>query len=569
VKRLAAILVACLAACEGDFVDPFKGDDNYITSFALTLVDGDTRPGVFEGDTIFLPATADVALHGADAIVATSENATIIPDPATIDAWDEEQLLVVTAYSGARRVYRYIPRYSNISREGDITLSTQEEVDAFPSLGITAIKGSLTIGTIAGTDSIISLDALASLREVVYDITVNPTFTGVILTLENLERAGSIAINASRAEVQEAYFPRLNKVNVSLNARDLRRLECPELTEVGKDCYLSAHADGGVLNVPGITRVGGTFTYSSAGTYITTLAFPRLEEAGALALTVNTGKLHAPELRACNGNITLGVPGGGSIIAVDMPRLEKTGGISLSNTKTLFLRLPALADGGNITLNTLPLETLDLPALETATQLQLQGLAKLHELDIRSARITTRLYVYNTDSILVKGNGAYCEAIAVSGTSRVFRATGIPEVGTLTPPTLAMARVELTGTTRVKNALALYANVHLSCPDLEELGGTFTYRTGNYALGELDLGKLRTIAGSLVITTSGTSLVNLDAFASLTSVGSVDTRNQQGLVSFEGLKNAVGSLDASKWTVSGNAYKPTFQDMLDGKYTNL
>ncbi|MGV8094753.1 MAG: hypothetical protein AB2L24_23100 [Mangrovibacterium sp.] len=108
--------------------------DNYITSFSLSQGEN-TYMGRLEGENIIMLFNEGVSLQGARATVELSENATITPNPLEIDNWLEEYQFVVISYNGSRRVYRYIPRFSNIFSDGDLTLETQADVDAFPKPG--------------------------------------------------------------------------------------------------------------------------------------------------------------------------------------------------------------------------------------------------------------------------------------------------------------------------------------------------------------------------------------------------------------------------------------------------
>lgn len=167
------------------------------------------------------------------------------------------------------------------------------------------------------------------------------------------------------------------------------------------------------------------------------------------------------------------------------------------------------------------------------------------------------------------------------------------------------------------------SSVPVSFPDLEEIGGTFALNgyasttakhpqfpklkkvgTFNYGGGpllkldfpaletiekdmvistfwqsdcqieEIDMPFVKKIGGTLSILSTSTSpnqfndkLIDLNGLGSLTQVGSVNIIRQKSLISFEGLKNTISSLSADKWTVTDNAYNPTYQDMKEGKYT--
>ena len=106
-------------------------------------------------------------------------------------------------------------------------------------------------------------------------------------------------------------------------------------------------------------------------------------------------------------------------------------------------------------------------------------------------------------------------------------------------------------------------------PELASVGGNLTLYSGRY-WRSVDCPKLTSVGGKFTLTaTNSTSytngyLVNLDGFSALTNVRAVEITRQAKLTSFEGLKGAFPLAAATNWTVSGNSYNPTYQNLLDG-----
>ena len=83
--------------------------------------------------------------------------------------------------------------------------------------------------------------------------------------------------------------------------------------------------------------------------------------------------------------------------------------------------------------------------------------------------------------------------------------------------------------------------------------------------------KLTTVNGSLNISGyssyyGNSKLTNLNGFPVLKNVKEITVSYNSSLSDFSGLKNILSSVTASGWNVFNNAYNPTYQDMLDGKY---
>jgi hypothetical protein len=123
-----------------------------------------------------------------------------------------------------------------------------------------------------------------------------------------------------------------------------------------------------------------------------------------------------------------------------------------------------------------------------------------------------------------------------------------------------------------------YSSKTLTFPNLETVGGDFdlsaSYDMYNrHGYEELVFPKLITVGGKLSISSGNNSYTNnmvknLDGFSALQSVKAVEIKNLVSLTSYEGLQNAFNSLsDSGSWNVSGNAYNPTYEDLLAGKWS--
>ena len=292
-------VLAFIVGCD-DENDPFAGNDNFITSFSLRQGE-QVYPAFFRGDTILLVTPEGISLQNVKAEIVCSENSTIIPDPATVENWEQQQYFVVTSHSGIERKYLYIPSRSGQAVEGIILLNTQAEVDAFGAKGVTHINGSLIIGRQAGTDTITSLAALTALKRVSDNVILNTMFKGYEFTgLNNLEEVGgSLHINAA----DSIWTLPLNKLasvggDFNVTSASIAEITCPALKSVGGSVTLAApfvKSDFSALQqVSGALALKGKAAMQS-------LSFQSLERVGeTVEVNMSVVRLEFPELRSCD-----------------------------------------------------------------------------------------------------------------------------------------------------------------------------------------------------------------------------------------------------------------------------
>jgi hypothetical protein len=123
----------------------------------------------------------------------------------------------------------------------------------------------------------------------------------------------------------------------------------------------------------------------------------------------------------------------------------------------------------------------------------------------------------------------------------------------------------------------------LTCPELTTVGGNFILYTDYDMANGTRKGlktalfpKLATIGGKLTVRPStlnsasyaNAQLTDLNGFASLRSVQAVEIAWMTNLTDYSGLQGAFTAAPwgAGNWTVTGNDYNPTYQDLVDGKW---
>lgn len=360
-----------LSACSNED-DPFAGTDSYITSFSLQQ--GET---VFNAEiterVITIKVPEGVSLKGATATVELSENASIYPDPAGITDWDEEMLFAVTAYDGMTQLsYKYSVNRAQIDADETVILPTQADVDAFGASGITAIGGSLIIGSVTGTDSIRDLGPLAKLKEINYSLTIHPTFAATELSgFDALEKVGG-DIYSTAANMEKVSFPKLQSAgSIFFKNSMLGEVVFSRLENVSKSITLQCPLGG--ISFPNLKQAK-SIHLEDRDAMITSVAFPSLEKAESIIVYFlpSLTKILLPELKEV-GDITLNWL---TVLAfVDAPKLEvSTGTISLPDVSKLSeLSFPEMRKANEISIKGAEVGLLHFPKLEVITNLTIQN----------------------------------------------------------------------------------------------------------------------------------------------------------------------------------------------------
>lgn len=583
---LITLLTVCFFACSDDD-NLFSGTDNYIKQFTITQ-GNDAYSGVFKGDSVIVYFKSGVYGQGMEATIELSENAEIFPNPQEVNNWLEEQQFVVTSYNGTRRTYRYIPIVENVNHSGDVVLSTQEEVDAFAGSGITVISGSLIIGNTSGQDSISSTDGLRNLQKVDYDIMINSCYNGENFTLENLEEAGSIKRSTSN-KITQIMLPNLKRINLSANFGSVYELEVTNLEIVGKDFTVGNLSKMYcALTFPNLKKVDGTLTINNTNFLISTFTLPKLKEAGNLTLSFYAYNMAFPMLHKVTGAININ---NNDMLALDLSQLKTVGNISLSGSNLMKLNMSKLEETNNINFTNLKVRELNFSLLQTAGNISLSGIENINDLafpELKKAQNFTLskatnlktldlgaseiggLTLSDFQSISVKGTGKMTGTLNLSGTALSCAITGIKEMGGISSY-LSASHIECLGLEQVNGSVNLRNYEKMLFPDLKKIVGGLTFQSyypQDTPTGNVNFDKLETIGGAFSISGSNDGLTHLNMFSSLKSAQSITVSNLKKLVDYSGLKNAINSITDKNWRATGNAYNPTYQDLLDGKWTN-
>ncbi|PXX97080.1 hypothetical protein DF185_18840 [Marinifilum breve] len=313
-----------LCSCSDDD-SPFEGTDSYISFFQLEK-NGKQYNALITGDNITIEIDANVDLSNANAEYKISELSEITPDPKTVNNWEEAIDFTVKSYNNEEKTYHFSLVKNEVSSNGDVSLLTQDDVDAFSSLGATKIDGNLII------DDVENLDILNQITEVSKNIVIKDSFgLEQFNALKNLKKAGNI------------YFGNPNK---AFNPKQEMEIHFESLESVG-EIYVNTAK---VKNVD----------------------FPKLENA--YAITINSSSIESVALSSLNnvyGNLSI--------------QSERNDVIEGSNNVLKELHLNKLTSViGNITFSQLSTnELIDLSKLTSiGGKLQISNLAALNSLKL-------------------------------------------------------------------------------------------------------------------------------------------------------------------------------------------
>lgn len=672
------LLLSFLTSCNED--DPFAGNDNFITSFTLTQGE-QTISATFQGDTIRM-LIPEGFLEGKEIIpqVACSENSTLTPAPESISAWDEEQSFFVTSYNGSKRRYRYVPVQGDLSESGLVILNTQADVEAFGAKGLTRLEGNLVLGRTIGTDTITSLEPLATLRSVSGNVTLNKTCKPYYITgLDNLQEiGGSFEINTVDS-IWTVIMPRLEKIgnDLYIKSGSANDLTFPVLTSVGGNMTLAsafAHADfsslqriGGDLALNGTVVVDDQSFQSlklvngsiKVGMNVNKLKFPELKQSGGLEITTKTIQLfYCPRLERIAGTLStvdsptyefsfpeltqvgsininspkvnqanfskLKIVEGSfniNLLGFDLSKLgalQRIGGEATFNFKEEeVLQFPAtLKEIGGVTVSVGYYKTLNLKGIQVK-RITISGSNDFKDISIIADDVFNGELVissmWNAASPLPKLEGfKEVAGLTISNATfdisdlseRITRINGnfIYNPGNLTEFTMNKLE-EVTGNFHIYGAsyytktifrfpllkkigggarISIYADyTEEQFPVLDSIGGNFDLHTGYDKSGPETIlyPSLKKIGGTLalypqghigegqndnVLTTgSNTTRTNLDFLSGVESLGGFKVINHKALKSYKGLKKAITTCPAGKWSVSGNLYNPSYEDLTE------
>lgn len=382
------------------------------------------------------------------------------------------------------------------------------------------------------------------------------TSVNVIYLPKLVEVTGTISLPQS-SKLTEMSLPLLRQAGGITVPMALTTFEIPLLAEVTGDFYMSSLTSENLGFMASLTSVGGKLTIYN---------FPNIERFELPSSLKNVGTLSIyysgilpPKVIDVKGH------------EIDILEIR---GAALVNTKIIgdeeFDGILSINSDGTI------------PSGYTASFPELEGFSTVDSLIFGYVQISN----FNMKGIKKINRGFYLpyngitefylpDLEEVGGDFKIEHLNGstqetveIPKLKTVAGSFSVMVNSENTKT--------------LSFPLLESVGGDFTLQTGYNSgsglwatlrsLTSARFPSLTAINGKLTVTsyTGSTDqnalMINLDGFSALTSIKGAEILNQGALVSYKGLKNALGSFSANEWSAANNAYNPTYEELSSGQW---
>lgn len=550
---------------EGNILLLTQADVDAFAKSGATIIDGNLIIG---SAATADPKTAIVSLEGLKAVKEVTS-----------------QIIINNSFSGTDlKGLEHIERCSGfyIGNATAATTFAQEVVVSLPALTVTgdlilnnnSIKSvsmpKLTsVGNLLVTSKEIASLELPLLKEVAGDLSVKNPSTIINNVLTEVKFTELVSVGGSLSmqyfpSIAKAEFPKLTYVgggiDVQLNSSTFEELSFPVLETANGIINIERAPALATINLPKVKQVSSfIFNKVSYGKYpLKSLNLAALEniENEFYIRDVPMESISLPALKSVGGNMTLwGVQ---SMTTLEMPALTQIKGkFNLSSA------------------NLLP--SLDLSKLTELGAIDLTGCLKLEKVkspkEIGSVTVN---FASNADCPLplFEGLETVREDFALSSCSNTaeFNIENIKKIKTFKfndgaqGATLTLAAVTEIGTLEIGS----YRLTELNAPNLAKVGDLKF--SSVWSLATINIPALKTVGNFSLAehgswNASNARMTNLDAFADITDMESVKIDYCGKLADFSGLSQIIAGLTADKWAVSNCAYNPTYQEMVEGKFT--
>ncbi|MDR2361726.1 MAG: DUF5018 domain-containing protein [Prevotellaceae bacterium] len=468
-----------------------------------------------------------------------------------------------------------LPELTNISAQ--LSLNCPLLQLHLPNLQTAA---SLTLST-AATNSTAALTsvALPALEEAgPINISYFPKLHKI--ALPRLKKGGSITLTRM-PQLSFIDTPQLTEVTGTItlgNLNILSEISWPELQRAGALDY--SYCDGlstldfpkltnintiNLSNLPALTSFSGFPALQAVGTFtftfsaMDTIAFPAaLQQIGLLSIDFRQGYGLVSEI-----NVT-GITIGELQILADAVRAKLVGDEIFHGTLTINPR-----GASNAATTPFPkldgfseIDSLYLPSAEM-NNVHVAGIRKVNKGIYMTSDYSRQTHAFSLPDLEEVGGRLYIDYYAMSASS--------------TFTSVEFKKLQRVGGYFFLTAIGSSAAT-ITCPELTSIGGDFNlsacydYSTTHRGFETLYFPKLTTINGKLTIhsessSRNNTRLKDLNGFAALTNVKAIEVTRQGALIDYTGLQNAFPSLTSpADWSATHNAYNPSYQDLLDGKW---
>lgn len=389
-----------------------------------------------------------------------------------------------------------------------------------------------------------------------------------ILSLGDLQSFVAPKVESTFGDVIVSYCLKLKQMNLESLQSTAGKLDLENLAIEDFSGLKSLKTISGELfisNLAKLKKTQGLNSLTSVGTRIYFSYCPALEDnldglanlnsvGGSISLTslgfkkfTGFALKSVSEISISGNNVT--------IEEVDVTNIDITGTLTISNIKNAFKLKGKKIFSGKLSFSNSYINIEGFEEVGTLSYYTSEKIQNTQTLPVKKISGSVSLQMYNFDT---------------------FSMPNLTEVGgefSLTCSSsmnLNFPVLKKTG----KMGIDATNNETISFPALEQVSGNCTIVSGNYQgsnMSSISMLALKTVDGVLDI--SGYSdyytnkkLTNLNGFANLTSVKGIKVNYNESLSDYSGLKKAISSITSAGWSVAGNAYNPTYQDVVNGKW---
>lgn len=555
--------------------------DNKLLSLDL-IKNGITYSGVINEDKITFTAPSNIDLTNAEVIYKISEYAQILPRPEDIKDWNNEQAFRIESSDGKISSYITVMNRTYIASEGDVILKTQKDVIDLADKQLDIISGNLIIGEEITKkneekDPITSLEFLSNLKIIRGNLVINNSFRGESLEgLENIEELKGLIIKSYQSENTEE----------TKNIIDFKNTLIIELEKLQKIDYIVADTDSlKIISLPKIATIDSIHINSIGLVNINLNSLKTVNEniyiAGFRGNTIDKTNSTLNEI-----NLSSLESAGKNLIIEHFWNLTK---LNLSNLNSV---------NGDLDLKYLrKLDKIQLPSLNTLTQglrieandmmikLEVPNLISLHSLYIASYNnFSNNLKEINfpklkkcTENLEISFAGSEAlnfESLEDVGIINLFDFLFLKEISFNNLKSCSEILI---------NLLPRLENVNLK--SLEKADIIKIKKTT--ALKSISLSHIKTMSEFYIFEAeelkeiTGLEIESIKKFSAkkcsklekidlekLNTAERVDINSASALFNFIAFKNAIHKMEKKNWKVSKCGYNPSYEDMINGKYTN-
>lgn len=449
--------------------------------------------------------------------------------------------------------------------------------------------------------------------------------------LRNIVEAGKLVIdNDSITDITLKSLKEIRQ-SLSVKGQSLGKFSLPKLTTIEQDWTISANKltnldfpklkkSGGfnieskslsIIEFKELEEITGDLRIENMSSLFK-LALPKLKSVKG-SLTIKQNKLlqiaKADNLESVKGDFEVS---GSAISSLTLTKLQEAGSdfTITNNTSLKTLVTKQLKEiGGNLIISSLPVKNLQDLSVETAKSIELSNLSSLEDissyiakikavkekLNLKYINIATELDLRHIQFSHEENNGNNNSEVTLDNSPKITKVllpqnVGISITGSSDleqeMPTIIEgggnvqnleynlkvknnARLVLNGFKKI-HSLSISSNIEvIEAPVLEEAEIRINNATGFKELKTPHMKRIGYLSLNAGWNGGNHKMKNLNFLSDVDIIKKISIRNFKELNDYSGLKRAIenNSLNSSNFSISGCAYNPKYQDLLDGKFT--